>query len=393
MLETRCRPRRVIKWGRHMDIIAIPCIKGIGIRIHSVEFERGEKDSQGKKHDEKKRRVVLKTLPNRRVYATKNKKPRLRLSAGGGEKGKDTETETEQEQEKGVCVCVFEHTIIARSADLQMGDLFTFTVVEKGDIEQASRPRAKCKLKVSQIWKELEGYNIQKQDQMEMLLSHRKRKDRKMSSSIDVNNSSFARKRRSDVEGVGVGDAEAEEEAEFAEAVASMNSSINTSTKSFILKPRACEHTLYIEKKKIKGNFVEIIGKNAVGNVVKGFENVGKGLGKELENFQADLNVAGEQIAKQLGPLGGGRNRLNSKELELERRAERKAKRRQGRVGKKMMQRKVEGFFDDDDSEDSGDEGAGGWGGGGSESEDEEIDEANVRKYGSIVLSFFPLEC
>lgn len=340
VLETRCRPRRVIKWGRRMDLIHVPVVKAIGIRIHKIVFQvnAGEHTLRG----EKKRKVVIKTIPNKKIYKTKSRRP----EPSGGH------SSTSEEYS-----CVYEQTVVARSADLQMSDIFTFEIAEKGDIDgvgQKVRPR--LELKVSHMWKEIVAYYREKHLLMENLLSYRRKRARKFSNSNDVN--------------------EAIERGEVGWSV--LDREYDSSRG--MLKPITRSHILAYPRGQVKGNIIEIIGKKATNAAVKEIKGVGEKVGKEVKNLKKDLVLAKGQIGKNLGNLG---NKVGGERDGTDRKRKEKANSELILLDSESSEDSGDDLYDEEDEmdEDKGNKKDAGGG-----------EETIERVFGKIILSLFPLE-
>jgi len=170
-IEARCRPARFVPWGRPMSDNGLSYLKAIGIRIHSVRYQKIRKriiQKDNTDHNEvnnvnvtskefKRIRAAeerRKNPPRKVVNILYNKERRQYVTASARPKLTSDRPGNLALSQDYYAVC-FEETIILESSDLQLTDevviQFRNRRISKSDLTR-SKLSGECKLTVGDIY-------------------------------------------------------------------------------------------------------------------------------------------------------------------------------------------------------------------------------------------------
>jgi len=169
VIEARCRPARIVPWGRPMCGNGLAYLKGIGIRVHTVRYQKMRKrviqkvdtdhNGDGDGHVTSKEYKRIRSAEERRKnpprklvsimhnkekyqYATAPIRPKLLEDAPGS-------------LVLSHYAVTFEETLILRSSDLQLGDVVAISFWNYHGLKATTtrrRPLGMCKISVGDIY-------------------------------------------------------------------------------------------------------------------------------------------------------------------------------------------------------------------------------------------------
>lgn len=179
-IESRCRPARLVPWGRPMSDNGLPYLKAIGIRVHTVRYQKvrrrlvqkGDRDSDsGEVVDS----ISSKEYKRIKQAEERRKNPPRKLVSIMHEKDKyhyityPVRPKLLSDKPGNLVLShyavVFEETIILRSSDLQLGDRIAINFWNHRGLKAATtraKPLGVCNLSVGDIYSSvLEFYEEQ----------------------------------------------------------------------------------------------------------------------------------------------------------------------------------------------------------------------------------------
>ena len=147
LVDCRVRPRRNFGgWGALENPISVPCIKGIGIRVHSLNYVVVGKT---KAKAEGKKKIVI-TGADDTKFRVKSKKATTTQQSKGGKDG----------EEQIEFTVVFEDTMIIRSSNLQVYDELRVEIWDKK--LSHTTPLAVTFLRVEELLADIKKYSDEK---------------------------------------------------------------------------------------------------------------------------------------------------------------------------------------------------------------------------------------
>jgi len=189
VIEARCRPARTIPWGKPMAQNGLPFLKAIGVRIHTVRYQRIRKRVNRKQLNDKTERddedwQASKEYKRIRAAEDRRKCPPRKIVSIIHNKEKQHFLSSSVrpkllEGHPGNLVIshyalTFEDTIILRSADFQLQDEVAINVWNTKMLKSATtktKPLAVCKLTVGDIYASIFNYYKQQLSEKESRLS------------------------------------------------------------------------------------------------------------------------------------------------------------------------------------------------------------------------------
>ena len=169
VIESRCRPARMVTWGSPMVATGLPFLKAIGIRVHTATYQkvRRRRIIQKKDSDEDQSENQISSKEYKRIKAAeeRRKNPPRKFVSIMHEKDKfhyitaPIRPKLLADAPGNLVIShyavTFEETLILRSSDLQLGDKVAINFwnnrVVKGATTKAT-PLGVCKLSVGDIY-------------------------------------------------------------------------------------------------------------------------------------------------------------------------------------------------------------------------------------------------
>jgi len=189
VIDARCRPLRVVRWGSSIGTILLPYMKAIGIRIHSVRYQKKYKGLQSNPKDTKfdteradypknakefkkaKADDERRRMPQRKVIsAMRQRDKKHHLTAAARPMLLLNELEASRQQKVSKYLVVFEETIIMRREDLQLSDAVTISLWQNKTLKPTTtkaKPLAQCRMTVGDMHIAMEKYHQEKIRQYE----------------------------------------------------------------------------------------------------------------------------------------------------------------------------------------------------------------------------------
>lgn len=168
-IDARCRPARMVPWGRPMSDNGLSFLKAIGIRVHTVRYQKIRKRAIQKDPVESTSaasHVTSREYKRIRAAEERRKNPPRKLVSIMHEKDKYHYITSPirpklLSDEPGNLVLshyavTFEETLILRSADLQLGDVVAINFWNHQGLKSTTtraKPLGVCKLSVGDIYK------------------------------------------------------------------------------------------------------------------------------------------------------------------------------------------------------------------------------------------------
>ncbi|KAL7543622.1 LOW QUALITY PROTEIN: hypothetical protein ACHAXR_013206 [Thalassiosira sp. AJA248-18] len=167
VIEARCRPARTVPWGRPMCDNGLSYLKAIGIRVHTVRYQKIRKRIIQKNNVDRSEddQVTSKEYKRIRAAEERRKNPPRKLISIMHEKGKyhyvtsPTRPKLLADAPGSLVLshytATFEETLILRSSDLQLGDTVAINFWNHRGLKSATtraKPLGVCKLTVGDIY-------------------------------------------------------------------------------------------------------------------------------------------------------------------------------------------------------------------------------------------------
>jgi len=185
VIESRCRPNRIVRWGASIGSLGLPFLKAIGIRVHVMRYQR-KRNSNGKSErndnpinardfkrvkaeEEKRQNPKRKVISIMRVkdkfhHLTRASKPKLLVDEGDQSASKISRY-----------AVIFEETIIIRCADLQLSDHIVINFWNYSTLKRLTtnnKPISECRVTVGDIHASMENFYRAGLQQIELNLTH-----------------------------------------------------------------------------------------------------------------------------------------------------------------------------------------------------------------------------
>lgn len=168
VIESRCRPARMVTWGSPMVATGLPFLKAIGIRVHTVTYQKVRRRIiQKEDNDEDQSENQISSREYKRIKAAeeRRKNPPRKLVSIMHEKEKyhyitaPIRPKLLADAPGNLVIShyavTFEETLILRSSDLQLGDKVAINFWNNRGVKGATTkatPLGVCKLSVGDIY-------------------------------------------------------------------------------------------------------------------------------------------------------------------------------------------------------------------------------------------------
>jgi len=167
VIEARCRPARTVPWGRPMSPNGLSYLKAIGIRVHTVRYQKirrriVQKDDADRSEVDG---VTSKEYKRIRAAEERRKNPPRKLVSIMHEKDKyhyitapirpKLLSDAPGNLVLSHYAVTFEETLIIRSTDLQLGDVVSINFWNHNGLKSATtraKPLGQCKLSIGDIY-------------------------------------------------------------------------------------------------------------------------------------------------------------------------------------------------------------------------------------------------
>jgi len=184
-IEARCRPRRVVPWGMPMSTNEIPYLKGIGIRIHTVRYQKVRKRAVNVDVDGEHDGDDVSTRERRRILAAEKRRldPPLKQVSIKHQKDKRHRLSFPIRPKlladhPGNLVLshyavTFEETIELRSSDLQLDDIVTINFWNHKTLKHTPKAKvlAVCNISVGDMYSHALTFHLEQLKRVESNLA------------------------------------------------------------------------------------------------------------------------------------------------------------------------------------------------------------------------------
>eukprot|EP01082_Thalassiosira_pseudonana_P015658 g14534.t1 g14534 contig9:2076053-2079490(+) len=174
VIESRCRPARVVSWGKPMCEHGISYLKAVGIRVHTVRYRKIRKRVDKQINEDQSDHLVQETWQSSKEYKRnkaaeeRRKNPPSKVVTIFYKKEKQHHATVANKPKLlsdqplndviSHYAVTFEETIILRVSDMQLSDQVTIELRNNRLIKSASQPLAVCRLTVGDIYASILHY-------------------------------------------------------------------------------------------------------------------------------------------------------------------------------------------------------------------------------------------
>jgi len=192
VIESRCRPVRIVRWGASLGQVVLPYVKGIGMRIHQVRYQKkykGAREAAGTYDEDDESTVPQTAREFRQAKAAEDKRRnparkaismmRLRdkdhiLTTARKPKLLEDDEDGSVSPEVSRYVIVYEETLTLRCSDMQLSDVIAVYLWNYKSIVTTSsrnKPLGLCKFTIGDVFASLQQYYSEQIQRMQVDLS------------------------------------------------------------------------------------------------------------------------------------------------------------------------------------------------------------------------------